>query len=236
MGQPGNENNSLSLSLAEAEAMARGMASQGIKKQRSKSYVGKWFTRKSSKAKTISQQGTSITADDIIPVSPTSSSIEGSPQPDNVSDSPSRSSESDSSSRNRNESGDSTMASLEVVGRSPSHGPYERNLTPASLQSAEFESGTDEELVTRQTSPPSNLEEVTEATQSHISESSADAESANGSGLRERQTSIVHASNLTRSDESAASRARGRASSKRRPRLTTDELTDDIGEWRWEEV
>ena len=49
-----------------------------------------------------------------------------------------------------------------------------------------------------------------------------------GIGLRERQTSIVHASNLSEADQSAATRARAKAADKRRnrQRYNTDELTN----------
>lgn len=239
MGPQRTENNSLSLSLAEAEELARGLASQGRKKQRSTSGVSKWFPRMSSRSKTISQQGTGTSADDVIRVNSTSSSIESSPQPENSSDSLSRSSGSDSGSRNRNEIGENVTATLEIVGPSGSQDSHERGLTPVSIDSTEFESGTDEEFTTsgqtnssRSRMWPSNSSDSLEGVPvTRLGGDSSTAESASGSNLRERQTSIMHASNLTREDEGAAARAREVASNKRRQRMHTDELTNDIGEW-----
>jgi hypothetical protein len=153
----------------------------------------------------------------------------------------------------------------------------DRELTPASIQSAEFESGTEEEVFQRRhgSSPPEPRSDVTmesggsQESESEVrpvvtSESSDETrsevttapsnrrpinppeptapegaeltptnshqEGAEG-GLRDRQTSIVHASNLNTADQVAAARARVSAKrKKKRSRLSTDELTNQ-GEW-----
>lgn len=241
-GDTRTENNSLSLTLAEAEEMAHGLSSHGRKsKKQQRTNVRSWFRK--SKSKSISQQSSVSSGDDVIRVSPgddvirvspASSSIEGSPQPEGVSDSLSRSSGSESGSGNRSASGEHTTV---VPEGSASRASHERELTPASIRSVEFESGTeDEQTSPDQTSPSrsarlSNLSDrLEEGMEPLTGGASPIAESASGSGLRDRQTSIVHASNLTVADSSAAARARLAASNKRRQRLDTDEITNGVGE------
>ena len=221
--------------------MARNLSSHGRskqKKERTSSKAGRWFRR--SKSKSITQQATSSTSgDDIIPVSPTSLSAEGSPQPENAVEAPSQSSVSDSSSRGNtvtateNGGGENAVTSLDAsAGRSPS---FERELTPSSILSAEFESGTEDERSLRQVQSPTHSagrrsassdisDEVIVTVANSTGETSTSTAESAATGLRDRQSSIVHGSHLSHADRTAAARARSK--SKRRQRLDTDELTN----------
>ena len=154
------------------------------------------------------------------------SSAEGSPQPETSL----RSSESESGFENRNQTTPTTD-------HSPSRSAStDRELTPNSIMSAEFESGAEDEMF-HPTPAEATAGEGSEVRQ----ETSTSAESPmengglavppeEGAHLRGRQTSIVHASNLTSGDHVAAARARATSKIKSkhlpRDRLGTDELTN----------
>lgn len=230
-GLQSSDNNSLSLTLAEAEEMARGLSN---KKRSGSGFSGRWFFSRKRKSSSPSQPGGQASS------STPPSSVEGSPQPEGDSSSPlSRSSGSD----NQNE----VAAMIVATAR-------DRELTPASIQSSEFESGTDEEVfssarsearpevATETTTPegrsdashePSTPERSEVAPEPHPLEMGGEttlaptASNSPGERLRGRQTSIVHASNLSTVDQVAASRARVAASNRRsRQRLNSDEVTN----------
>lgn len=153
------------------------------------------------------------------------SSVEGSPQPEGTSDSsPSPLSHSSGSDSTPNE-----VAAMIVASAS------ERELTPASIQSAEFESNTEDDETTGGVAERS---EVTPGTptpppggEGAVRVVTPTDSPGGGGSLRDRQTSIVHASNLSTADHVSAARARAAASSKRRTRLGTDEDTNQTGEF-----
>lgn len=252
-----SDNNSLSMTLAEAEELARRLSNK-----KSRGISGRWpFFSKKRKSSSSSQPGRTGSS------SSPPSSVEGSPQPEGgVSDSSlSRSSGSD----NQNE-----VAAMITAVAAPSR---ERELTPGSIQSADFESGTDEEVFQRThgvgspersevgsevasepgersevgsevgsevTSEPSTPDERSDVTlesntpgqRSEVTPESRPSEREAGlspsrspgeeGGLRDRQTSIVHASNLTTADQVSAARARATAKRRSRNRLNTDEATN----------
>ena len=237
------ENNSLSLTLAEAEEMARRLSN---KKSRSGSgFSGRWWfkKRKSSRGRTGSS-------------SSPPSSVEGSPQPEGARAEGGRGArrdenrlsqrgetrasqrESSSSSLSHSSGSENQVADMIAAVAAPaptaSASSDDRELTPGSIQSAEFESGNEEEVFhgmasseARSSSQRSGVNvEVT--LESRTSEGAVGLTPSSGEGgLRDRQTSIVHASNLTNADQVAAARARATAKKKgARTRLSTDELTN----------
>lgn len=269
------ENNSLSLTLAEAEEMARGLS--GSKKRSGSGLSGRWFFSKKNKSSGSLTRGQRRRSSN----TPPSSNEEGSPQPDEsqlqrssgsdsgsnvgtnrVSESGStRASESDatrvsesgsvrvseSGSTRASESGSEVVAAAVAVAAtasgsvgeasSSSVSTNEREMTPGSILSSEFESATEDDafLQTGNTSRPVDVQ----ATPIHIrpaerggdttiAPAEGDEESLqSGEGLRERQSTIVHASNLSVGDMRAASRARTSAHKRRsRQRLDTDERTN----------
>ena len=154
---PQGGNNSLSLTLAEAEEMARNLATQGrgkSKKERSSSKAGRWFRR--SKSKSTSQQ-TETTGNNATPTS-------SAPGPADET----RPARSNSEELPQSPTSDTVVAreistTAETGDRSSSldislnrHTSFERELTPASIMSAEFESGTDDERSLRQMASPTH--------------------------------------------------------------------------------
>ena len=246
-------NNSFSLTLAEAEEMARNLSQSGsrskfkVRTNSSNSGRLKFFSRKSQKLKNITQQSsTSSNDDDIMPVFSPPASFETTPQPENISVISdtiiSHSSGSESDSRVGSEVGvTSTPVSLSSFNTFS-----DRDLTPSSIQSAEFESGTEEGTPTRtatkevepttnqlskkqEPSPTDETGQTEESVHAKPQDSEAASSTASPNDLpesehQERQTTLSEA------DKSAASRAKVNKK-KSRERLNTDELTNQSKSW-----
>jgi len=237
--------------------MARNLATHGrgkSKKERSSSKAGRWFRR--SKSKSSSQQteaATTTSNNNATPISPTPLPANETQLARSNSEEPPQNPASGTVIRENSvttsEGGDqSSLTNLDInLTQRPS---FERELTPASIMSSEFESGTEDERSLRQMASPTHSasrpsvtsDEVivtatravptitTEAEEPSTASRQGEVPSSGGSELRERQSSIVHGSLLTNADRTAAARARN----KRRQRLDTDEYTNSTGrECQW---
>ncbi len=233
---PRTENNSLSLSLAEAEEMARNLAAHGrSKKKERNSSKGRWFRR--SKSKNNSQQ----TSPDMQAEIPAASSSSRDIRSQGSVSGPRGGVAVGASSAVAAQTPESVGGARTNLEVSPSHqSSFDRELTPASILSAEFESGTEDERSLRQVASPTHSSGHRSSSSDDVMVSAArttpegevaESSESSASGLRQRQSSIVHGSNLTTQDRAAAARARSK--SRRRQRLDTDELTNTVGKEGW---